>query len=286
MMLMKTPSLSYWMLREMKLMCECRQDNVPNPRAKKLKKVTFNKYLSIDPQVPVDSYTQGDQTGFRTSVPVDRSKSSVDRYTQEIVSRKASLLDFANLSAPVDRCIVCCRQTKRRSQFRDLDMFPSWKQPPYKTIRKSKRKTLSLLLCFSTPSRTKKNNLLNKVEAGSSVIQASPSTDTCQDEEKSYCDQERVVATTKGVYLVVYFIEISRKEFNCISACTIAKEMWDKISLTYEGTNKVKKIKVDILIAKYKQFKMALGESISKMYGRFIDITNVLAALDKTLTTY
>ncbi|MQM16681.1 hypothetical protein Taro_049639 [Colocasia esculenta] len=129
-------------------------------QSKKLKKVTFNKYLSTDPQVPVDSFTQGDQTGFRTSVPVNRSKSPVDRYTQEIVSRKASLLYFANLLAPVDRCI---------------------KQPPYQTLAKSQEKSLSLLPCFSTPSRTKKNNLLNEVEAGSSMIQASPSTDTCQD---------------------------------------------------------------------------------------------------------
>ncbi|MQM16765.1 hypothetical protein Taro_049725 [Colocasia esculenta] len=56
------------------------------------------------------------------------------------------------------------------------------KQPPYKTLAKNLKRKVSLLLCFSTPSRTKKNHLLNKVEAGSSVIQASPSTDTYQDD--------------------------------------------------------------------------------------------------------
>ncbi|MQL68760.1 hypothetical protein Taro_001071 [Colocasia esculenta] len=51
---------------------------------------------------------------------------------------------------------------------------------------------------------------------------------------------------------------ISRKEFNCVSACSSAKEIWDKITLNHEGTSKVKETKVDILMAKYEKFKIAL----------------------------
>ncbi|MQM07249.1 hypothetical protein Taro_040087 [Colocasia esculenta] len=65
-----------------------------------------------------------------------------------------------------------------------------------------------------------------------------------------------------------------------------AKNMCDKLTLTYEGTKKVRETKVDILIDKYDKFKMTSRESISEMYGRFTDIINGLVALGKMLSTY
>ncbi|MQL77537.1 hypothetical protein Taro_009962 [Colocasia esculenta] len=41
---------------------------------------------------------------------------------------------------------------------------------------------------------------------------------------------------------------LTRSEFNRISACKSAKEMWEKLKLTYEGTDKVKEIRIDILV--------------------------------------
>ncbi|MQM09908.1 hypothetical protein Taro_042791 [Colocasia esculenta] len=58
-------------------------------------------------------------------------------------------------------------------------------------------------------------------------------------------------------------------------------EMWEKLRITYEGTNKVKETRIDILVAQYERFQMQQGESISQMYSRFRDITNGLAGLEK-----
>ncbi|MQL69352.1 hypothetical protein Taro_001659 [Colocasia esculenta] len=74
---------------------------------------------------------------------------------------------------------------------------------------------------------------------------------------------------------------LSKKEFNWISACKSAMEMWEKLRITYEGTDKVKETRIDILVTQYKRFQMQLGESITHIYSRFTDITNGLAGLGK-----
>ncbi|MQM03349.1 hypothetical protein Taro_036129 [Colocasia esculenta] len=74
---------------------------------------------------------------------------------------------------------------------------------------------------------------------------------------------------------------LSKKEFNRISACKMAKDMWETLKLTYEGTDKVKETRIDILVTKYEKFQMEQGESISQMYTDFTEIINELAGLGK-----
>ncbi|MQL71282.1 hypothetical protein Taro_003600, partial [Colocasia esculenta] len=75
---------------------------------------------------------------------------------------------------------------------------------------------------------------------------------------------------------------LSKKEFNCVSACKSVMEMWEKLRITYEGTDKVKETRIDILVTQYERFQMQSGESITQMFSRFIDITNGLAGLGKS----
>ncbi|MQL97040.1 hypothetical protein Taro_029724 [Colocasia esculenta] len=75
---------------------------------------------------------------------------------------------------------------------------------------------------------------------------------------------------------------LSKKEFNRISVCKSAMEMWEKLRITYEGTDKVKETRIDILVTQYERFQMQPGESITQMFSRFTDITNGLASLGKT----
>ncbi|XP_075078359.1 uncharacterized protein LOC142164315 [Nicotiana tabacum] len=57
---------------------------------------------------------------------------------------------------------------------------------------------------------------------------------------------------------------ISGEEYEKISSCDIAKEMWDKLEVTYEGTSKMKE-----------------RESIEEMFARFIKIISDLTAFGK-----
>ncbi|MQL97085.1 hypothetical protein Taro_029768 [Colocasia esculenta] len=75
---------------------------------------------------------------------------------------------------------------------------------------------------------------------------------------------------------------LSKREFSRISACKSAKEIWDKLQVTYEGTDKVKQTRLDIL-----QFKMLPNENItqiSKIAGfEDSDVDEVLSKLQKIL---
>ncbi|GAV91345.1 UBN2 domain-containing protein, partial [Cephalotus follicularis] len=63
-------------------------------------------------------------------------------------------------------------------------------------------------------------------------------------------------------------------EFNRISSCDSAKEMWDLLEVTYEGTNQVKESKISMLVHEY--------EFISDMFTRFTTIINSLKNLGKS----
>ena len=77
----------------------------------------------------------------------------------------------------------------------------------------------------------------------------------------------------------ILYCALDHNEFNRISTCESAKEIWDKHEITYEGTNQVKYCKINILVHNYELFKM--NESIIEMFTRFIDIINGLKSLEK-----
>jgi hypothetical protein len=60
---------------------------------------------------------------------------------------------------------------------------------------------------------------------------------------------------------------------------TRLKENWDKLEVTYEGTNQVKESKVSMLVHEYELFKMKNDESISEMFTRLTNIINDLKSL-------
>ncbi|XP_059627686.1 uncharacterized protein LOC132270528 [Cornus florida] len=77
---------------------------------------------------------------------------------------------------------------------------------------------------------------------------------------------------------------ISLSEYNRVSTCTTAKEIWDKLQVTYKGTSQVKESKIDILMHQYELFRMNENKSISAMFVRFTDIINGLKHLGRTMT--
>ena len=56
---------------------------------------------------------------------------------------------------------------------------------------------------------------------------------------------------------------LNATEFNRISTCKTAKEIWDKLKVTYDGTTQVKESKIALLSNQYEMFKMLEKESIT-----------------------
>ena len=70
-------------------------------------------------------------------------------------------------------------------------------------------------------------------------------------------------------------------EFFRVSNCKNAKEMWDTLQVTYEGTTDVKRSRINTLTHEYELFKMFQYETIEDMQKRFTHIVNHLASLGK-----
>ena len=69
-----------------------------------------------------------------------------------------------------------------------------------------------------------------------------------------------------------------------VSACDIAKELWDILKATCEGPSQVRESKNNLHVHHYKLFKMLHGEFSKDMYICFTEITNNLKCSEKTYT--
>lgn len=81
------------------------------------------------------------------------------------------------------------------------------------------------------------------------------------------------------------FCGLSPEEYNKVSVCKTAKEIWDTLEVTNEGTSQVKDSKISTLMHKYEMFKMKPDETISEMYTRFTNIVNGLTSLGRETPT-
>ncbi|XP_057745416.1 uncharacterized protein LOC130963302 [Arachis stenosperma] len=75
---------------------------------------------------------------------------------------------------------------------------------------------------------------------------------------------------------------ISFEKFRKVSRCKTAKEIWDKLRLTHEGTKQVRETRIDMLMKEYEIFSMKEDESIDQIFERFSIIINNLDAMGRS----
>ena len=74
---------------------------------------------------------------------------------------------------------------------------------------------------------------------------------------------------------------LGKDEYFRVSNCKNAKEMWDTLPETPEGTTDVKRSRINTLTHEYELFRMNQNETIQDMQKRFTHIVNHLASLGK-----
>ena len=74
---------------------------------------------------------------------------------------------------------------------------------------------------------------------------------------------------------------LSINEYDLISSCESAKEIWDLLETTYEGTEEIRKSKLDLFSTQFEDFTMNDGELIHEVLTRFSNITDELMFLEK-----
>lgn len=67
---------------------------------------------------------------------------------------------------------------------------------------------------------------------------------------------------------------VSAKEFMRFSMCETAKEVWDILETTHEGTKIVKNSKLQMLTTRFEEIRMKDDESFDEFYVKLNDIVN------------
>ena len=90
---------------------------------------------------------------------------------------------------------------------------------------------------------------------------------------KSSWDKAALVAANANTKpLNAIFYGVSLEEFHRISHITIAKEAWEILETTYEGTKKVKDTKLQMLTSRFKELKMSEDESFDSFYSKLNEV--------------
>ena len=99
--------------------------------------------------------------------------------------------------------------------------------------------------------------------------------------ELDYDDEDWRYDQINANAMQLIFCALTIEETNRVSFCKSAKEMWERLEVTHEGTTQVKETKINMLLHDYELFKMKEGEPITSMLDRFSAIMNGLASLGR-----
>ena len=90
---------------------------------------------------------------------------------------------------------------------------------------------------------------------------------------KSIWDKAALTASNaNSKALNVIFCGVSPDEFHRISHITVAKEAWEILETTYEGTKKVKDTKLQMLTTRFEELKMSEDESFNSFYSKLNEV--------------
>jgi len=76
---------------------------------------------------------------------------------------------------------------------------------------------------------------------------------------------------------------LSCNKFHKVMNITYAKEMWNYLEVTHEGTNEIKNSKINMLTQEFESIRLFPNESIDEFLNWFKSITNNLQSLEKSL---
>jgi hypothetical protein len=76
----------------------------------------------------------------------------------------------------------------------------------------------------------------------------------------------------------------SPSKFAKISNCEVAKDAWQILETTYEGTKLVKSAKLQMLISKFEEIKMLEEETLGKFYTKISYLRNSMVSLGKQIS--
>jgi hypothetical protein len=91
------------------------------------------------------------------------------------------------------------------------------------------------------------------------------------------CDRRNIRRNAQATSILLS--PLNAQEYNHVSGLEIAKEIWDILHIAHEGVDKVKKSKINILMAELNRFTIFDGEGPQEMFDRFMVIVGKIRGL-------
>ncbi|KAG5557368.1 hypothetical protein RHGRI_007580 [Rhododendron griersonianum] len=102
-----------------------------------------------------------------------------------------------------------------------------------------------------------------------------------EDKEWNTADNDSFEANSKALGAI--YGALSKTEFSRISACTTAKEAWDILRVTHEGTKTVKTSKLQMLTTRFEDLRMQEDDTFDSFITKLSDIVNSFHALGEPI---
>ncbi|MCI24666.1 gag-pol polyprotein, partial [Trifolium medium] len=84
--------------------------------------------------------------------------------------------------------------------------------------------------------------------------------------------------------LNVMFNGVAKNMFRLIKKCIVAKEAWEILKTTHEGTDKVKMSRLQLLTTKFENLRMKKDESIHDFHMNVLDFVNSFDSLGEKIS--
>ncbi|CAM8966303.1 unnamed protein product [Rhodiola kirilowii] len=101
--------------------------------------------------------------------------------------------------------------------------------------------------------------------------------------ETEWSEQEERLAMGNAKALNAIFSDVDEAIFKLILNCESAKEAWDTLSTHFEGDDKVKQSKIQMLTSRFEELKMQEDESIKDFNARVCHLVNEASTLGEAL---
>ena len=80
------------------------------------------------------------------------------------------------------------------------------------------------------------------------------------------------------------FNGVDKNMFKMIKQCTVAKDAWEILKTTHEGTSKVKSSRLQLLTTQFENLKMKEDENIQDLHMNILDMANSFESLGEKMS--
>ncbi|CAM8999003.1 unnamed protein product [Rhodiola kirilowii] len=101
--------------------------------------------------------------------------------------------------------------------------------------------------------------------------------------ETLWSEEENKASMGNSKAMNAIFSAVDENVMKLIINCEVAKDAWDILQMAYEGTDKVRNSRMQIVTTKFEEMKMKESETISEYNTRVLELSNEAAALGKPI---